>query len=209
MNPELVIYGAGGHGKVIAEILLASGRTVHGFIDDDFARVNCKVLGLPVLAAQEWLRHRAPAEVALGIGDNRAREQAAARIKHCGCTLVSAAHPTAVIARSAKLGEGVAIMAAAVLNADCEVGEGAIINTAAVVEHDVRVGRYAHISPKCGIGGGADIGAFSQIGMGANILPMRKVGMNCIVGAGAVVLDDIADGQTASGVPARLHLPKL
>ena len=190
---------------MIAEILAASGISVHGFIDDDPARSGTSVVGLPVFAAQEWLRFHAPAAVALGIGDNRAREQAAVRVKHCGCGLVSAVHPGAAVARTAKIGEGVAIMPAAVLNPDCQIGEGAIINTGAIVEHDVLIGRYAHLSPKCATGGGAAIGAYSHIGMGANILPAIKIGTGSIVGAGAVVIDHIPDGQTVSGVPARIH----
>lgn len=186
MSKQLVVYGAGGHGKVVAEILAASGRKVVAFIDDDAALSRSTVLGFPVFAAEEWLSSNVGAEVALGIGSNHARERAAARVQDHGLTLVRAIHPVAVIARTAKIAAGVVIMPTAVLNPECEIGEGAIINTAAVVEHDVVIGRYAHLSPNSAVGGGARIDAFAHIGMGANVLPGKRVGAGCVIGAGAV-----------------------
>lgn len=205
MHSELVVYGAGGHGKVVAEILAAAGHEVHGFIDDNVRLHGSWVLGLPVFPAVDWLDSHAGCSVALGIGDNRARERAAIVARDHGCRLVIAIHPAAIIARSAKIGDGAALMPAAVLNPDCEIGEGAIVNSGAIVEHDVRVGRYAHLSPNSALGGGAQIGDYSQIGMGATVLPLRRIGSNCVIGAGAVVLDDIADNQIAYGVPAKIR----
>jgi len=206
MNNQLVVYGAGGHGKVVAEILGAMDLRVEGFIDDDSRLSGSSVLSLPVFAASQWLRTHSGASVALGIGDNLAREQAALRVKQHDCRLTAAIHPAAVVAKSARIGEAVAIMAAAVLNADCNIGEGAIVNTGAIVEHDVRIGQYAHLSPNCATGGGAFVGDYSHIGMGASVLPLKRVGANCVIGAGAIVIDDIADGQTAYGVPAKVRL---
>lgn len=208
MSNELAVYGAGGHGKVVAEVLAAMGAALVGFIDDNPALQGTAVLKLPVFAAGEWLGLHSGASVALGIGDNSSRERAALALKQQGCKLVIAIHPSAIIAKSAVIGEGAVIMPSAVLNPDCTVGEGAIVNTGAVVEHDVRVGRYAHLSPNCTIGGGAQIGEYSHIGMSASVLPLRRVGANCVIGAGAVVIDDIFDGQIALGVPARIRPQK-
>lgn len=205
MFKNVVIYGAGGHGKVVAEILVTSGHNVVAFIDDNAVLSGATILSRPVFAANEWLVSHSGAEIALGIGDNHARERAAERVKGRGCTLIGAIHPRAIISRAARIAHGAAIMPAAVLNPDCEIGEGAIINSAAVVEHDVVIGRFAHISPNSAIGGGARIGAFAQIGMGANVLPGKQVGASCMIGAGAVVVDDIAEGKIAYGVPARVH----
>ena len=205
MNNQVVVYGTGGHGKVVAESLSASGRMPIGFIDDNPALLGKIVMGLPVFVADEWLRSHPGSEVALGIGNSHARDRAAQRIKSHGCRLLIAIHPSAIIAISARIGDGATIMPAAVLNPDCEIGEGAIINTGAIVEHDVRVGRYAHLSPRCTTGGGAQIGAYAEVGIGASVLPLKRVGANCVIGAGAVVIDDIADGRTASGIPARIH----
>ena len=205
MDNELVVYGAGGHGKVVAEILTISGQSVNGFIDDNPSLTGTSVVGIPVFAAIDWLQLHSGASVALGIGDNRTRERSAVFVKRYGCKLAIAVHPAAAVARSAKIAGGTAIMPSAVLNPDCEIGEGAIINSGAIVEHDVRVDRYAHLSPNCAIAGGAQIGAYSHIGMAASVLPLKRVGVNCIVGAGAVVIDDIADNQVVFGVPAKVH----
>lgn len=203
MTAAIFVYGAGGHGKVVAEVLAASGRTVQGFIDGNTSLHGSMVLGLPVFAAAEWLPSHPGAQVALGIGNNTAREQVAMNIKQSGCTLLTVVHPSAVVARSARIGEGAAIMAAVVLNPDCEIGEGVIINTGAIVEHDVRIERYAHLSPNSAAGGGAQVGAYAHIGMGASVLPLKRVGMNCVIGAGAVVISDISEGQIAYGTPAK------
>jgi sugar O-acyltransferase (sialic acid O-acetyltransferase NeuD family) len=205
VSTAIAIYGAGGHGKVVADILLAGGHAIETFLDDNSAHAGGRILGLPVCSAEVWLASNAGARVALGIGDNRARERAAIRVRDHGCELLTAIHPASIVSTTAKITAGVAVMAAAVLNPDCEIGEGAIINTSAVVEHDVRVGRYAHLSPRCATGGGAHIGAYAHLGIGAIVLPQKRVGANAVVGAGAVVIADIADYQVASGVPARVH----
>lgn len=205
MNEAIVVYGAGGHGKVIAEILMACGRRLQGFLDDNPSLRGSSVLGLPVFSPDEWLRSHSRAHVALGVGINLAREQVVTRVKHSACAVLTAVHPGAIIARSARIGEGAAIMPGAVLNADCEIGDGAIINSGAIVEHDAKIGRYAHMSPNSAAGGGAQIGNYAHIGMGASVLPSRKVGMNCVIGAGAVVTSDIPDDQLAYGIPARVH----
>jgi sugar O-acyltransferase (sialic acid O-acetyltransferase NeuD family) len=208
MNDNVVVYGAGGHGKVVGEILAAMGRSFDGFIDDDVALFGKTVLGLRISAADEWLKAHPGSRIALGIGDNRAREQSARRVNQHGCVVVSAIHPAATVSKSAIVAEGVVIMAIAVLNADCRVAEGAIINTGAIVEHDVHIGRYSHISPNAVMGGGSRVGAYAHIGMSASILPLKRVGEGCIIGAGAVVVEDVPDGQIAYGVPARIRFHK-
>jgi sugar O-acyltransferase (sialic acid O-acetyltransferase NeuD family) len=205
MSEPLVTYGAGGHGKVVAEILLASGQQIEGFLDDDPTLSGSLVLGFPVFRAAEWLRKNAGARVALAIGNNSQREKAAQQITTFGGKLITAIHPSAIVARSATVGSGVVIMPAAVLNPDCHVGDGAIINTGAIVEHDVKIGHYAHLAPRSVTGGGVEVGNFAQIGIGAVVLPGKRVGNYAVIGAGAVVIEDIPDNVIASGVPARIH----
>ncbi len=201
---DVVVYGAGGHGKVVADILLCDAQRwrVLGFIDDGRAAGET-VLGLPVLGCATWLHSDHAAQVALGIGDNAARERAAEAVREAGRALIVAIHPTAVIARSARLGGGTVVMANAAVNADARVGAGAILNTGCVVEHDCVVGDFAHVSPKAGLGGGASVGRLSHVGLGAVILPRAAVGERCVVGAGSVVLRVVADDTVVAGVPAR------
>jgi UDP-perosamine 4-acetyltransferase len=203
----VVVYGAGGHAKVVADSLLAAGREVLGFVDDDPTRAGSLVLGLPV-HTRDWLRERVSAggvSVALGIGDNAARQAIAHRIREMGASLCIAAHPTAVIAASARVGEGTVLMAGAIVNADAVIGVGAIVNTSAVVEHDVVVGDFAHLSPGAVLAGASALGTLSSLGAGAVVIHCVAVGAGTVVGAGAVVSRPLPDHVVAYGVPARVH----
>lgn len=202
-RPVLLVYGAGGHGKVVADVAAEAGYDVRGFIDDAAAR-SPGIWGLPVLSLDDALREGpAGASVGLGIGDNAARERCAARLAQAGLPVVTLVHPRASVARSARLGEGSVVMAGAAVNPDAVLGPGCIVNTGAVVEHDCRLGPYVHLSPNAALGGGVSIGARSHLGLGAVVLPGRTLGTDVRIGAGAAVITDVVDGVTAVGVPAR------
>jgi sugar O-acyltransferase (sialic acid O-acetyltransferase NeuD family) len=198
----VIVYGSGGHGKVVCDVLLAAGHVVTGFVDDDVKRHGALVLGLPVLGGGDYLAGKG-ATVALGIGGNRARAAVAAKIASLGGTLLTCAHPRAVVAASAALGEGTIVMALAVVNPDARIGRGVIVNTAAVVEHDCVLGDFVHVSPNSVMGGACTVSAFAQLGIGATMLPGTAIGEGSLVGAGSVVVRDIAAGAIARGVPAR------
>lgn len=202
MTQPLVVIGAGGHGKVVADILLASGLTVDGFLDDG-RPVGESVLGLPVLGPLDWLREH-PASVALGVGHNDARARVAEQARQYGAELVTAVHPRAVVSPFSVLDEGVVVMALAVVQPHASVGRGAILNTACVVEHDCRVGAFAHVSPNAAMAGGCQLGDRAHLGIGAAMLPGTSVGFGSIVGGGAVVCRSIPEGVVAVGVPARV-----
>jgi sugar O-acyltransferase (sialic acid O-acetyltransferase NeuD family) len=198
----LIVYGAGGHGKVVADILIARGEKVAGFLDDT-KTTGMKLLGLPVLGAIEWLDAHPNARVALGVGNNIVRARTAELCLAKNAELVTAIHPSAVIAESATIEEGAVIMALAVVNPSGVVGRGAIINTCAIVEHDCVVGPFAHISPNATLGGHCSVGAFAQLGIGATMLPATKIGDYSIVGGAGLVANDIPPHMIAVGVPAR------
>jgi sugar O-acyltransferase (sialic acid O-acetyltransferase NeuD family) len=192
---SVVVYGAGGHGKVVTDALRASGVEVGGFVDD----------GDPsALGDRAWLLARLEVhEVVVAIGDNRARERVQGELVGAGARIATCAHPRAVVASSARVEAGAQVLALAVVNPDAHLGAGAIINTAAVIEHDCVVGPFAHISPNATLGGAARVGARSHVGLGAIVLPGVTVGDDVVVGAGAVVTRDVPSGQTVVGVPAR------
>ena len=202
---SLVVYGAGGHGKVVCDILLARGEIVAGFLDDGRAPGDL-VLGLPVLGGASWLEARARegVRVALGVGDNSARERVARACEQAGASLVAAIHPRAVIAASAIVDDGAAVMALAVVNPDARVERGAIVNTGAIVAHDCVVGGFAHVSPGSVMGGGCRVGVRAQLGIGGTMLPGTSIGDDALVGGAAVVVNDIPAGSVARGVPARV-----
>lgn len=198
----LVVLGAGGHGRVVADILQASERRVLGFLDAG-KPVGATVLGLPVLGDDDWLAtHRAA--VALGIGDNAARERLAARVLDRGAELVSAIHPRAVVASSAQIAEGVVIAALAVVNPEAVVERGAIVNTGAIVEHDCVIGAFAHLATHGTTGGGCKVGRLALLGSGATMLPRTSLGDGAVVGSHALVSRDIPARSLARGLPARV-----
>jgi sugar O-acyltransferase (sialic acid O-acetyltransferase NeuD family) len=206
---RIFVYGAGGHGKVIADILLSNddGHFV-GFIDDHKDLKGRTVLDFPVFGDGEWLLDEARiacVAVALGVGENRARQLVAERCLAAGIELVSAIHPRAVISRAANLGAGTAVMAGAVVNPCARVGVGVIVNTGAVVDHDTVIGDFAHVSSNATMGGASQLGPLSQLGLGAVVLPGIRVGARSIVGAGGVVVRDLPNDVVGIGVPARIH----
>ena len=204
---RVFVYGASGHGKVVADILLALNIAVEGFIDDDPRCQSAEPLGLRVLGDGNWLAEQAqnsPVSAALAIGDNFARHELTNRCVSIRVGLITAIHPSATIAASAILGRGVVAAAGCRVNPDARVGDGTILNTGAVVEHDCRVGKFTHVSPNAAMGGGATLGDFSWLGMGSVVIHGVTVGSGCIVGAGAAVVQDVRDWVVAVGVPARV-----
>jgi sugar O-acyltransferase (sialic acid O-acetyltransferase NeuD family) len=197
----LVILGAGGHAKVVCDILLANQLVVAGFLDPK-EPVGSLFFGLPVLGDDDWLRTH-PSLVALGLGANGGRERLARFALAQGSRLCSAIHPRAVIAPSARIGDGVVIAALAVVNPDASVERGAIVNTGAIVEHDCVVGEFAHLAPNSTMGGGCRVRRLALLGTGAAMLPGTTVGEGAIVGGQAVVTRDIEAQCTVRGIPAR------
>ena len=202
---RILVYGASGHGKVVADAARSAGFTVAAFVDDDPGRRGSRHFGAPVLPLDEAVRDPGLAglAIALGIGDNRARQKCSERAVAAGFTLVTVVHASAVVAPSASLGPGTVVLALAAVNPDAAVGAGAILNTGCVVEHDCVVGDFAHLSPSSGLGGAARVGDRSHLGLGAVVLPGVAVGADARVGAGAVVHLPVPFGVTVAGVPAR------
>jgi len=206
---KVFVYGARGHGKVVADILLACKDTrFAGFIDDDAELQGATIFGLPVCGNGQWLQEQAGrmrVAVALGIGDNFARQRVAEKCLAWDAELATVVHPTASVSASAQLGPGTVVMAQAAINPDARTGSGAIVNTAASVDHEVELGDFAHVAPNAAMGGASRLGLLSLIGMGAVVVQCVGIGARSIVGAGAVVTHDIPDGVVAFGVPARIR----
>lgn len=203
---KIIVYGAGGHGKVVADILLAlKNPNLAGFADDRAELQGSMVLGLPVLGDGHWLQQEARktnVAVALGVGDNFARQQLAEKCRAWTTELITLVHPTASVSKSARLGPGTVVMAQAAINPDARIGSAVIINTGAVVEHDVVIGDYAHIAPNAAMAGASSLGDFSFLGLNAAVRQGVTIGSQSIVGAGGVVVRNIPDNVIAFGVPA-------
>jgi sugar O-acyltransferase (sialic acid O-acetyltransferase NeuD family) len=211
VNRRVLVIGASGHGKVVADVVRAAGHELAGFVDDDPVRRRDGLWELPVLGWEECAALAVGPDrpaIALGIGDNRARERVFERVLSAGFEVLTVVHPSAVIAPRARLGAGAVVMALVAVNPDAEVGEGAILNTGCVVEHDCHVGRFAHLSPNSALGGAVVIGDRTHLGLGAVVLQLVKVGADVRVGAGAAVTRDVPSGLTVVGLPAKPLAPR-
>ena len=202
---RLLVFGAGGQGKVVADAARSAGFVIAAFLDDDPGRLGTDYFGAPVMSVEAAWRDAAFAglPIALGVGDNRARSRCSERTVAAGRVLANIVHASAVVAPSARLGPGTVVLALAAINPDATIGAGVILNTGCVVEHDCVVDDFAHLSPNSALGGGAHVGARSHLGLGAVVLPGVRVGADVRVGAGAVVHRDVLAGLTVAGVPAR------
>ena len=205
----LVIWGASGHARVVADIVRLTGNyNIIGFLDSiDLSRKGSNFCGATILGGLEQLeplRKENVRYIFLGFGDCRARLTLSSVVKQFAFELVTIIHPRAVIAGDATIGSGSVIMAGVVINPGCTILDNAIINTSASIDHDSVISTGAHIGPGVTLGGGVTIGQGTWIGIGAVIKDKIKIGKNTIIGAGAVVLDDIPDGVVAYGVPAKI-----
>ena len=193
---KLIILGASGHGKVIADIALKYGYEDITFLDDDENIKSCAgflVVGKTVDAMNM------DGDKIVAIGNATIRE----KMQRGLTNLVTLIHPKAVISRRVKIGVGSVVMAGAVINSDAVIGEGCIINTGASVDHDCRIGNYSHISVGAHVAGMCDIGERTWIGAGAIISNNVNICSDCMIGAGAVVIKNIDKPGTYIGIPAR------
>ena len=193
---QLVIIGAGGHGKVVADIARKQGYEMICFLDDAL---------LPGVEGRvsDFESYLDNAEFFVAIGNSLIRERITNMLQRKGAKLVTLIHPNAVVADRVKIGKGTAIMAGAVINTDAEIGDGVIINTCASVDHDCRISDYVHIAVGAHVCGTVNIGAHTWIGAGATVINNISICGGCVIGAGAVVVRDIQKKRTYLGVPAK------
>ena len=202
MPKSVVIIGASGHGKVIADIVIKSGDMVRGFLDDA-ENLPETVAGIPVLGKTADYENYTDSHFVIAIGNAAIRRRIADKLEG-QVTWYTAIHPAAVIAAlDVEIGEGTVIMAGAVVNACARVGRHCILNTASVVEHDNVLGDYVHVSPGAVLAGTVTVGENTHIGAGACVKNNTSIAADCTIGAGAVVIRNICESGTYAGVPAR------
>lgn len=207
---RVVGIGAGGHAKVLIDILRLRGEVeVIGLTDPDPVRWNTSIAGVPVLGDDRLLpvlfaQGVSGAFVGVGgVGDNRLRQRLYEQARTIGFQMISLFHPHAIIAASAVLGSGLMIMANAVVNPEASLGDNVIINTGAIVEHECQVGAHVHVAPGAVLSGGVRVGDGVHLGAGAVVRQHLTIGPWAIVGAGAVVTKDVSFDTTVVGIPAR------
>lgn len=208
---KVVGVGAGGHAKVVIEILRLMGQMeLVGLLDSNEELWETEVLGIRVLGRDHLLsalyrggvRH---AFIGVGsYGEMGPRRCLYTMVKSEGFEVVAAIHPGAMISSSAEIGRGATIMAGAVINAEARLGENIIVNTGAIIEHDCVIGSHAHIASGARLAGKVEVGEGTHIGIGASVRQSIHIGRNVTVGAGAVVIKDLPDDVIAAGIPARV-----
>lgn len=204
---EVVIFGAGGHGRVVLDIL-AQAQTYKpiGFLDNNMQLRTRRVDGLPVLgdldsAAELFAGGLRKAIIA--IGDNGIRRDIARTIERIGFEIVNAVHPSARLATNVTLGKGIVIAAGSLVCAHVQIGDYAILNTGCIVDHESMIGMATHICPGVRLAGHVVAESSAFVGIGATVIQNVRIGFEAIVGAGAVVVEDVAPMTTVVGVPAR------
>lgn len=197
MKP-VIILGAGGHATVLLDILQLLGREIQGICDPKLESGSA-VKGIPIVSEME-LERNAPNDIELvnTIGSVRSLElriKIFEKYKHLGYTFASVIHPTAILAKEISLGEGVQIMAGAIIQPKASIGDNTIVNTRAVVEHDCDIGSSVHVAPGVILCGGVRVGEGTHIGVGAVIIQNICIGKGALIGANTTVLKNVSDRQ--------------
>ncbi len=201
MSEQVIVIGGGGHAKVVIDCIQSAGDVVVGILDDALP-VGTKVQNIPVLGKVSEFGAYTDYKFITAIGNNLTRARLSVLFDG-KADWYTAIHPSAVISRYARVGEGSVVLANAVVNASARVGAHCIINTSAVVEHDNFIDDFVHISPLASLGGTVKIGKLTHVGIGAVIKNNIEICSDCIIGAGAVVVKNITEKGTYVGVPAR------
>ncbi len=209
---RLVIWGAGGHALVVADIVRRVGwYDLVGFLDDvspeRHGSTFCHSIilgGRDDLAALHSADEMGVDSIIIAIGDNEARLRLSEDARAVGFHLAAARHPRSTVPNDFMMGAGTVIMAGAVVQPGCRIGENVIINTGATVDHECRIGNGAHIAPGAHLAGNVQIGEEVFVGIGAVVAQDLLVGYKAIVGAGAVVIRDVMYQTTVYGNPARV-----
>lgn len=201
----LVVFGSGGHAKVVLEAVLACTPNREIVILDDSADAKDRqLLSMRVAGGRELLSGSLKAApIALAVGHNVRRAELMEWLASRGHKLETIIHPAAVIGATVRICAGAFVAAGAILVADAYIGSGVIINTGATVDHDCEIGDAAHIAPGVSLCGSVRVGARTLIGVGSSVRPGITIGDDITVGAGSVVVRDLTGEGTFAGNPAR------
>jgi sugar O-acyltransferase (sialic acid O-acetyltransferase NeuD family) len=207
---KVIIIGAGGHGREVAEILRhqqAQGENLilHGFVDDNDQLHGKQVDGLTVLGGWPWLEKVVREEISVicAIAFPEVRKRVVGRAENLGLSFASAVSPQAYISPRAKLGQGVMIFPFTFLSTEVEIGDHTIVHTPSFIGHDTRIAPYTTICPGVNVAGNVRVGEGCWLGIGSNIIQGRTIGEGSLIGAGSAVIRDIPSLTLAVGVPAR------
>lgn len=187
---KLYIYGASGHGKVVADIAKSVGYSEIVFLDDN--------------SESKFTPNLPKADIIIAIGDCNIREKLQLLVQNHGFNLATLIHPSAIISPSATIKQGSVIMPNATINAYATIGQGVIINSGAIIEHECQIGDFTHICPRVAIAGQSKIGSKVWLGIGSSVIQQINIADNVYIGAGSVVINDIGSCKLAYGSPCKI-----
>lgn len=203
MNNKLLIIGASGHGKVLADIAVKMSKWENiAFLDDD-EKIESS-MGIEVIGQTNQITTFIDEyNIFVGIGNNIVRKRFHSILEKAGATIPILTHPKAIIGEQVEIGVGTAIMAGAIINCCTKIGKGCIINTGSTIDHDNIIGDFVHISPGAHLAGNVNIGSETWLGIGSIVINNINITGKCKIGAGGVVIKDIKNPATYVGVPVR------
>ncbi|RXM69159.1 acetyltransferase [Clostridium tetani] len=211
---KIVLVGAGGHCKVIIDILKSMQQyEIVGILDNENKSRN--LLDVPIIGNDDllnelYLKGVKNAFICIGALNNiNVRNNIYHNLKKIGFKLPILIHKNSIVSEYAKLGEGTCVMPGAIINAGSIIKENCIINTGSIIEHDCLISSNCHISPNVTLGGQTIIEYNCHIGIGSIIIQGVNVGKNVTIGAGAVVVNNIEENSIAVGIPARVLRKKI
>lgn len=206
-NSPIIIIGGGSHAKVLIDLLLQQPVSILGIVDPNMTGYT--VLGIPVIGNDDIVFNYATGEIKLvnGVGsteDLGKRTTVFGFFKSAGYSFASLIHPAALIGTQVDIGEGVQIMAGAIIQTGSRIGHNTIINTRVAIDHDCTIGNHVHLAPGVTLSGGVVIGEGTHIGTGASIIQNIRIGKNSLIGAGAAIINDVPDNAVVVGVPGKV-----
>ena len=203
LKDRLIIIGAGGHGKVCADIALKINKWNNIYFLDNNLEIE-KCLDLPVIGPiADALKYKEGADYFVAIGNNKIRERIQLNLEENDCTIATLIHPYAIINSHVQIKKGSVIMAGVVINSNTCIDRGSIINTNSTIEHDNQIGKFVHISPGVNIGGTVEIGDRTWIGIGSSVINDLKINSDITFGARSLVLENIKTKGTYYGSPLK------
>ena len=202
MKRKLLIIGAGGHGKVIADIALKMCKwEIIEFLDDNQNLTNS--LGLRIIGkTTEFIDYIDEYDFFVAIGDNKIRKEKQERLEKAGASIPKLIHPSAQIAEEVSIGYGTAVMAGVIINSSTNIGKGCIINTGSTIDHDNHIHDFVHVSPGSNLAGNVEVGEECWLGIGCTLINNIKITKGSIIGAGSVVVKHIHEKGVYIGIPA-------
>ncbi|CAK0746697.1 PglD_N domain-containing protein [Gammaproteobacteria bacterium] len=205
MFNRLLILGASGHGKVVADCAYTAGKWSDViFFDDRWPKlISCSIWSVMGRGNDIFKIAQSGDQVFVAIGNNTTRLNWLHQFKNAGLTIATIIHPSTIINHGVSIGIGSLVVAGGIVNVDCTIGYGCIVNTGAIVDHDCVLEEGVHICPGVNLAGNVHVGKRSWVGIGSSVIQCIHIGADVTVGAGAVVLNHIEDGLTVVGVPAR------